>query len=296
MKKEKYKMFVPFILLATVAVCVAAGSLFVTMNSWKSLNDSNLFVPQPQENGQGTAYTEEVRSGSLALSFSADGLKANNPTVLLGTRADCVAVSFPEGEYAIEYDMESGYFSAEVDGGKLVVQKISADEIYGDCLRLLATESGEELIAGQKIISADAGISVVGILQNSEKRDDILALAEYVMTNTTLGDKSVQLSIENFKVNDNWAQSITVDKSVVSFGNGEEDIIMSRFTNSLTGAGFTNSFEPVEGMKVSCGSFQDAATGYKPYMFTADSGTLKIMAKNTENLENAFATTEQKQL
>ena len=274
MKKEKYKMFVPFILLAIVAVCVAAGSLFVTMNSWKSLNDSNLFVPQPQENGQGTAYTEEV-------SFSADGLKANNPTVLLGTRADCVAVSFPEGEYAIEYDMESGYFSAEVDGGKLVVQKISADEIYGDCLRLLATESGEELIAG---------------LQNSEKRDDILALAEYVMTNTTLGDKSVQLSIENFKVNDNWAQSITVDKSVVSFGNGEEDIIMSRFTNSLTGAGFTNSFEPVEGMKVSCGSFQDAATGYKPYMFTADSGTLKIMAKNTENLENAFATTEQKQL
>ena len=270
-------------------------SLFTLVLVWKGYSVVNaattadVIISESQESEASVAKTDP-QSGNIAVKIS-DGkmVLSTRALPLYGESGSCV-VTLPEGDYSVTYNMASGYLAVDTDIGKLYLQT-DDDANYTDDLYLLQGDNGETVIAGA--VCCDD--SAVFVLAEPASENDIENMMEFTRTTiSTISPYSGQtvLSIEDLAVNTNWMKTITITESFVSFGNGEESITMSPYLKSLEGTGIVNKATIADSKTFLYGSYKDANTGLRPFMYNCENGTLKVMSTSEEVLNSAFVVSE----
>ena len=78
------------------------------------------------------------------------------------------------------------------------------------------------------------------------------------------------------------------DNNVAEFSNGNESVYVSRFTGSLTGAGFDDEIPLTEDFSAKGGDIRDNDTGLSPYFVDYGGYAYKVLATSPETIQSMF--------
>lgn len=100
------------------------------------------------------------------------------------------------------------------------------------------------------------------------------------------GDYSVFLFEE--PVNATWTDAFSFNDAVIAFSSGDENIYVSKFNGSLTGAGFDESVKLTDSISASYSDIKDEETGLSPFFVNSNGFTFKLLSASPETLQTMF--------
>lgn len=287
------KKTVKLAIISFFELILAVMILAVLLQNYNRLQDMSYLTPslikagsQPTEDG--TAKPSK-REGTILLDIEEGRFIAISPSLpLLGEERDALVVELPKGDYPLVYDMEEGYLSFSINEEHIVVRNVSANDIEIDSIYEFMDDENNLIITAQKKVTENAGVSIVAAIQNKEHTESVLDTITEIYQNVYMHNGNTKLQILDLTFSPAWSYRIVLDNSVIGIKNGEELITISPYLHSLTGAGFTDELKINDIYSFLYGSYQEKESGYRPYMYTDDAGTLKIMATGEEALSSAL--------
>lgn len=271
------------------SMLVSAAALAVAGYTYYTFAHQPMTLPAieaPTTSAVSEATPEEATPVTASASFDiSDGkLVFNSGALALKHDDQYVSIQLPETASNVEYYEDQGYLSWSEDGGQITVSTISASDIDSNYAHDFDNDDGKLIIAAKQITDT-TGINVVANISDRDNADSIKETTNSVCDSVAVCD-GMHTDVCGLIVNPGWTVSLA--KDVICLTNGEERITASAFTNSIDGAGFSNSVE-IGDKSLKSGSYKDADTNYSPYMYDTNNGLLKVMATSQDILTNAFS-------
>lgn len=148
------------------------------------------------------------------------------------------------------------------------------------------------MISGQKQISKSSAVSVVATNFDVKNTEAVKEEAHRLCNDAVLYNGTVNFEVLGHAVNAEQAVNIVATNDVISFGQNDSTVYLTPYSNSLTGAGFADEVEIVDGFTAKAGDYQDSESDLKPYIYNDDKGTVKFVAASEDILKATFNTAE----
>lgn len=196
---------------------------------------------------------------------------------------EIAAVTLPEDASGVEYDMAQGYLAFDCSVGHIVVSTICASEISGDYARAFESE-GEYVITAVREVTKQIGVNLVATT-SQDNADAMKEAADAILT-SLCACSEYNFSICGLSINPDW--DVDIAENVVCLAHEDDRVTVSVYGSSLDNAGFDNTVD-VGSIQFLYGNYKDVETGYVPYMYQGEKGTLKVMTTSSEILTAVFA-------
>lgn len=173
-----------------------------------------------------------------------------------------------------------------------------SDNIVADAVYEFSDSDGRLSILGQKVLGK-AGVVFIADDYDPSMSDTVLQAVKEICANTQFMQGALHVSFGNMKFNSDtgWGKEVSISDNTLSVGSGVGDpICMTEYTRSLEGAGMTEEYSVNDGVVLLFGEYEDAKTGYQPFIYQTDSYTMKVMALSQEQLSTAFQSTAEEPL
>lgn len=317
MKKFKSEKILYVIIALLVIGLIAVGAATVYMG--ERLDDfESLNVSLPQSD---STASEDLAGSDSSIPATSDinimlDYDSSNKCfvskapdfVLNGAEGEQVLVklSNADGYEITSYSRTEGYLNASLEAPvdaenpesdtyhfTLQVKTEEAENVVADAVYEFTDDSDSRSILGQKLLG-NTGVTFIAADYEPEMSDAVLNAVKDIHANAQLtqGMVSVSFAELSFNAENGWGKDISILDNTLSIGNGvDSPICMTDYTRSLEGAGMTEEYSVNDGVVLLYGEYEDAQSGYQPYIYQTDSYTMKIMALGQEQLSTAFQST-----
>ena len=277
---NKNPVFITSLCVSALALCIAAYSGYRILYQPAVLPSVAAESRVVAEDG--TPETKEPVAASTVFNIVDSKLNPAGNLMPLRNQEDVIAVSLPEDATDVEYDQEQGYLAWNCGSGHITLTAIPASEISSNYARSFESED-ERVIVAMKKVTENTGINMV--TSTTEENLEAMKEAADAVCESASACTDMSFAVCGLSVNPEWTASMA--KNVLCLTHAEDRVTMSVYGSSLGDAGFDNTAKVGEA-KFLYGSYKDSETGYVPYMYTCDAGTLKVMATSTDVLNAVF--------
>lgn len=296
--KNQMKAVICVLCAAVIGAIVIAAGAYANANKTNDEvhMDSKVEVVATAETA--SAETAEVTSKSANAGFVlADGeFKGSTGIYALGTDTatarDFIAVGIASDFTIREYNENAGYIIYSTDMADYRIANISSNDVPLDAVIELTDSEGKPLISGQKQISKSSAVSVMATNFDVENSEAVKEEVHRICNDAALYDGTMNFEILGKAVNAEQAVNIVATNDVISFGQNDSTVYLTPYSSSLTGAGFADEVEIVDGFTAKAGDYQDSESDLKPYIYNDDKGTVKFVAASEDILKATFNTAE----
>lgn len=116
---------------------------------------------------------------------------------------------------------------------------------------------------------------------NEENIKNILDAAEIVT-----GNYDVYLFEQ--PMNSSWTETFALNDSVAAFSSDTDNVYVSKYNGTLTGAGFDTTVKLTESMSASYSDIKDESSGLSPFFVNTNGFTFKLLSVSPEVLQSMF--------
>lgn len=295
--KKKFFSVAPFI--AVGLGCIAIAGALSLGDSLKELNGKieefdSYSVKELLATGETatheTATPETAKEDAvmyISIDESGDFALSNDSYIPLKAGPDTY-VSVPaslftedNGLLSVEYDSTQNSIKA----GAYSIMAMQTDSKAEDAMTSF-TGNDKTIDVAIKALQDDLSIVVAHDTENSS--ENATEKVQEILNSAIVSNGDLNVYLFDHRLNDTWSEDFSFDNNVAEFSNGNESVYVSRFTGSLTGAGFDDKIPLTEDLSAKGGDIRDDDTGLSPYFVDYGGYAYKVLAASPETIQSMF--------
>lgn len=212
-----------------------------------------------------------------------------DPTFVLDCNGESVAVSFPAGEYAVNYDKNAGFVRTTAGDGEVTVCYKTSEGSEAATGRFNSTDGATSVYVAVIPVSETSSVTITIAVPMDKVEESYDTLLQQLAGSVATEDAPMTVILNGTALSVNEGDTVVINESVIGLGNGDGLVAIAPFEQNVADAGFKTEYSVPTGFTLLKGDYVDANTGFTSYIWTTEQGNLKIVAKGDTVISQLFS-------